>query len=518
MYFKKYNEFLNEDRASRLKRREERKLEKAKNNTSGTTSGTVETNKPEVKDESGITNDTTNSTSDTSKPEIKDETKNTNQEVKDSDKKVESMSPEELNKKLSEWNSIYGQQFKFKNNMPNSVLKNVAELKNSLSNDRQVKAIEGLRKVVSFFKNSGFNNQKVEISGYTSTPATNQHNDSLSKRRAESVKNVIMSLMKDENITTNIEFITVGHGEDPKHLLIINDTESDNKLNLSNRVGNKSDFNPDNFKTPESRQEINRRVELKISNLPYLPIIPEIPKVEDKVEDKVEEPVAPPKTPKPSSIEFNYDSYILTQDSEDLLTSFTENLKKYINADNKVKEIYISSHTLKAEEDNPKEQELQAKNLFILSTNRAYTVKRYIQKELGEIGDDITFYVYPVSFNMSVEKKVVIEFTKTPDMERAETVFTDLATKYDIPKNKYGYAGSNYAENDALRKSLLYNLKQLVNKNLVMKKIPLELWYKGKRFGLGYEKDLDQFKEKITNILAGSEKSKKPTDYIYTSL
>lgn len=483
----------------------------------------TETTEPTDKKEEGTETGTETETDTTDKEEVNKEKvsdEGTNGKKKDDFSK---MSPEELNKRLTDWNKVYAQAFKFENDMPKKPTSNVADLINVISGSYKTLAKEGISNIVKFFKNPSFNEQDIEISGYTSTTGSDTYNKSLSDRRAESVLNAIKAQMKDTGVETKINFITIGHGEDKNHLMILNDTENGTPDTI--KKGNNVTISDDklaDITTPEKRQEVNRRVEIILKEFSPVKrdIGEETPIVEP--EKKKEKVVEKPEAPNPEKLEFNLDSYILTKESEKLLESFASDVKKWNTnkeGDDKIKTIYISSHTQKVTDDDKKQEKIQDKFLAHLSNNRAYTVKRFLQIEIGEdISKDIAFFSYPVAFNMGREKKVEIHFDNSKHMQEAKNKFSEMAKKYDIKEGKRGYGGNNYTLNEAERYRVIFNLKDYAKKGRTGKTIPLELWYSSGRFGLGYEEDFDKFKEEMKKICEKSRFRMSAEDYVFKSI
>ena len=452
--------------------------------------------------------------------ETKDtEERDINKETKDDFRK---MTPKELNDRLGDWNSKYAQEFKFQNDMPKSPTKNLADLMTVVTPERKSGVSEGIHNLVKFFANKSFDSQDIEISGYTSTTGSDSYNASLSDRRAESALNAIEALMKEEGIETTINFSTVGHGEDKNHLIVINDTESsddakDVKVRESGLV---SDDILETIKdNPEARQELNRRVTVNIANLPVIEQPKEVEVVKDKeVDDNVT--VDKPEQPVPENIQFNYDSYILLKESELLLKQLSGEIKSWNenNDEEKIKTVFISAHTKKPTDSNPKQEKLQDDLLFVLSTNRAYTVKRYLQQHLGdEIANDIKFYLFPVSSNMKREKKVEIHFDFSKHMQEAKTTFESLSSQYGVESGERGYIGKTYTTNNTMRDVIIGNLTASTKDGQINKEIPLELWYTKGRFGIGQEKDFDKFKKKMEKTLSKGRFDLNIKDFIYNS-
>lgn len=549
-YFKKYEDFLNEDKENREKKKQERKdkraskkaiklendLEKAKSKGNYKSVEKIKDKLSKIDSDINTDNennldkendDNTENTSDINKKDESDSETDDKKEIdinKETKDDFRKMTPEQLNNRLGDWNAKFSQEFKFKNNMPQTPSKNLSDLMNSISPERKSGVSSAIQNLVKFFSNKSFEGQDIEISGYTSTTATESYNASLSDRRAESVLNAIEELMKDEGIDTKINFSTVGHGEDKNYLIILNDTESssdikDIKLRDPNLVDNETlEKIKDN---PDARQELNRRVLVKIANLPMqeksIDIVEPVENTEGN-DNKIT--VDKPEQPTPENIQFNYDSYILIKESEVLLKQLAGEIKSWNenNEDEIIDNIFISAHTKKPTDSNPKQEKIQDELLFVLSTNRAYTIKRYLQQEIGsDLADKIKFYLYPVSSNMKQEKKVVINFDFSKHMQEAKKIFSELSTQYNVENGERGYSGKNYTTNDKLRDVIIDNLKVSTKDGQVNKEIPLELWYTEGRFGLGQEVDLAKFKEKMQNTLSKGKYNFDIRDFVYNS-
>jgi outer membrane protein OmpA-like peptidoglycan-associated protein len=564
MHFNKYDDFLNEDKESKLRKKEERKRKQAekkaerakKAKEKGNDSKAERLNKEaeEKKAEaenlrkyanqqgSGTTtqdpkkvvdpkanqtdNNTANNTantqvSDDEKKKLEAEkNKNVDKDLKDvSGDDIKKMSKQQLNNILQKWNNKYSQEFKFKNDMPKKPAKNLGELLNAVSTQRKSAVKDGIIYLAQILSNPAFSGQNIEISGYTSTTASASYNASLSDRRAESALNAVEGVMKEKGVDTDIAFSTVGHGEDTNYLIILNDTTTQQPPKVNTKIATLTkDVIEGITNSKEARQELNRRVIIKLKGFTIKEEIGETPEDPEKPEKKVEKP----ELPNPENVNFNYDSYILTNDSQSLLESFASDIKKWNSAkkeDEKIKTIYISAHTKKPADLNKKQEKIQDELLAHLSTNRAYTVKRYIQTKIGDdIAKDITFYMYPVAHTMGKEKKVMIDFENSKHMQEAKSKFEDMAGQYDIKVSKRGYGGKNYTKNEALRDTIIYNLKGYSKVGKADKVIPLELWYSKGKFGLGFEEDFQDFKNEIEKIFKKSKYEMIPDDYVYKNI
>ena len=193
MYFKKWKDFIKTNEVN----------SPITNPSNGTNSAILNTTTP---------NPTSGTNSATNTPKIDDST---------------------LQEKLNRWNTLYSQEFKFKNNMPNIVKEdsNLEELISNVVSECGGKVREGINKLIDEFKKKEvqdeFNGKELKIIGYTSTTASESYNQKLSLRRAEIVSNSIKNELKKNNIKLNVKFIEDGKGENVDGLIIINDQSLD---------------------------------------------------------------------------------------------------------------------------------------------------------------------------------------------------------------------------------------------------------------------------------------------------
>src|SRR5690606_5522619 len=110
--------------------------------------------------------------------------------------------------------------------------------------------------------------------------------------------------------------------------------------------------------------------------------------------------------------------------------------------------------------------------------------------------------LFPVSSNMKREKKVEIHFDYSKHMQEAKSIFDNLGAQYNVEVGERGYTGKTYTTNDKMRDVIIGNLKASTVDGQVNKEIPLELWYSSGRFGLGQEKDFDDFKSKMKKTIS----------------
>ena len=492
MYFKKWKDFIKTNEVN----------SPITNPSNGTNSAILNTTTP---------NPTSGTNSATNTPKIDDST---------------------LQEKLNRWNTLYSQEFKFKNNMPNIVKEdsNLEELISNVVSECGGKVREGINKLIDEFKKKEvqdeFNGKELKIIGYTSTTASESYNQKLSLRRAEIVSNSIKNELKKNNIKLNVKFIEDGKGENVDGLIIINDQSLDpikwGKLAPK--------FSPEDEKkllnSKEERQKINRRVIITLPQFENMPVPTKIPNIGEEKIKEVEKPILP----KPESIEFNYDSFILKKQSGIILTNFTNDLKKW-NIENKdenlkIKNIYISSHTKLGTGGDPSMENNQKNMLAILSANRGQFVKDFIKNRLGEdIAKTINIIVYPVAYEMGKEKKVVINFEKGEHMKDAESKFKTLAETYKLPiKNNSLENLPVYLDNEPLEKSIEFNIKSFSKEGTTedIECIPLELYYDKLEGYEGFEKYTnfrnkckDDYTKTINKYNKRFGKNYKPSNFVY---
>ncbi len=402
---------------------------------------------------------------------------------------ISKLSGEKLQEILDKWNNAYSQDFKFLNNMPKQVKNEntIDELLVNIPEEYKIKVREGITKLVEFFKNKNiadsFNGKELLIIGYTSTTASESYNQALSLRRAKIVANAIRNLLKQLNL--NIKFKEEGMGENPDGLIVVNDQDLE-PIQLGKNAPQLSDDILNILKNnKEERQKINRRVKITLPEFKFKePIVkPEDIKPSEETKEVV---VEKPELPEPENIKFNLNSFILTKESQSLLTTFCNELKSWNTStkeeDAKIKTVYISAHTKLGKGDNKKEKEdseRQKHMLAILASNRGQYVKDFIKSKLGEENvKNLNFYVYPVAYTMGEEKKVVINFEKGEHMKKAEELFTELANTYKLPiKNNSLENLATYMENEPLLEILDKNIKASIKDGDNDKYVPLELWY-----------------------------------------
>lgn len=494
--------------------------------TSSTTGSSTTGSSTNSANNTAPSNTSTTTNSATTSNTVSNTTNNTNKP----NKPIKELSDDELINIISDWNKTYSIEIKFEHDLPKTTTNNLTEYLKQVKKGKEDFVKEGLEELVDILQHPSFNGVPIEISGYTSTTyrGTKSQGDSynqlLSQRRAESTLNAIKDIIKTKKVTIGAVLSSIGYGRQEDKLIIKNDTDINTKpiVNTKNGVLLQSVLDAID-KNAEARQEINRRVVINIKGNIRPVIIDNIKKVTDdsnntKKEDNIEKPILP----NPEDVQFNMDSYILTDESQALLEKFANDLKKWNTTQKeKITTLYISSHTMKGIEKNKEQEILQEEMLAILSTNRAYTVKRFIINKIGnDVAKDIEFFLFPTSFTMIREKKVFIQFDNTKHMQEAKDKFDVLASKYNIKSGEKGYVSTNYVKNVAMRKSIIYNLEGYSRNGISKKCIPLELWYTklDNKYGLGFEEDFDKFKKQIQNIFDKSEYDMLPEDYIYTKL
>jgi hypothetical protein len=184
------------------------------------------------------------------------------------------LSPEVLNNKLQQWNKKYSQSFKFKNGMPRTSTNDLEGLLNSIDDSNKENVKIAISKLAELLSNEEFNNQDVEISGYTSTTGNESTNKTISENRAESTLNAIKSLLKDKKIETKINFSFIGHGEDPNYLIILNDNNPTEEPKVNTKIAKLSPEIIEKIKdNVKARQSLNRRVLIKIKQFPTTEIL-----------------------------------------------------------------------------------------------------------------------------------------------------------------------------------------------------------------------------------------------------
>ena len=430
---------------------------------------------------------------------------------------VSKLSGQQLQETLDKWNVAYSQDFKFENNMPQQVKSEntIDELLITIPEKYKIKVREAITKLVEYFKNKNvsdsFNGKELLIIGYTSTTASDSYNQALSLRRAKIVSNAIKSLIKQNNIPINIIFKEEGMGESPDGLIVVNDQDLE-PLQFGKNAPKLDDDIVEILKTSkEERQKINRRVKITLPEYKFKEVIIE-PSAVEQPKEEVKETLKKPELPNPKTIQFNLNSFILTKESQSVLITFCNDLVKWNETntedDKKIKDIYISSHVMRAEEEDnsrKKKDEKQRDDLLTrLSINRAKLVKDFIIKRLGE-KNTIHFYIYPVAFKMgNTEKKVVINFEKGDHMTKAEETSRELMAQYGIKFGQYGVDTPIYDENKSLVERTFYNIKSSMSENKISKWIPIELFYDELEgyYGLNfYKKERDSFRTNFKNLI-----------------
>jgi hypothetical protein len=397
------------------------------------------------------------------------------------------LSDEELSKYLLDWNSKYSQSFKFINKLPLNISENsnLNELLTSIVEDKKSSVSSAINYIVSIFTNpkiiKQWNGKTVDITGFTSTTGSDSYNKSLSERRAKAVSNAITSVLKSKNTKLDIKFNIIGKGKNEDSLIIKNDIDL-TPLQINTKYKITDETKKILNSNIEERQKINRRVEISLPNYDLGFQIPDPIKKED--------PIKKPIAPTPTSLIFNYNSFILEKNAKALMEIFCKDLKNFLTSkENTIKDIYISTHTLLGTSNNPNEDvNRKSKMLAILSANRAQIIVDTIRKEIGDenIIKNITFHVYPTSHNMIKEKSVYITFEETEHMKKAKVAFDKLASEYSIiQKNDIGCMENlaTYIVNKPLQDICLDDIKnslnELTNGKDVnnIRTVPLEYYY-----------------------------------------
>jgi outer membrane protein OmpA-like peptidoglycan-associated protein len=358
-----------------------------------------------------------------------------------------------------------------------------------LSDNYASSAIDGINELVTLLSNEIFKGKTLEIIGFTSTTGSDSYNKSLSLRRSRIVINSIKDLMDQKKIENynDITFKVQGYGEEKDRLIVVNDTSLD-----TIQVG--SNYDAENVKkkieevgdSKETRQELNRRVEVSLPN-----IKPKY-KVKTKLEEKPEKEkeVEKPLPPNPTEIEFNFNSYILREDSKNILQKFAKAVKTWNDQseDDKIENIYMSAHTFVPRKKTDTNKEFH----FILSANRASMVRRFLESQKIDVEMEIAPVGYEIPNDDGDDKRVEIRFEEDDTIKAAKVKFAELAGEFNASEVEgyYDNEANDVMKNSPLRKICLKN----VEARREQKVIPPELW----NDDLGQlEKDLDRFKNRV---------------------
>jgi outer membrane protein OmpA-like peptidoglycan-associated protein len=413
----------------------------------------------------------------------------------------------ELKSQLDNWTTKYGSVFKFINAQPKVVTKDV---KAAIMDESKAIVDEAIKSIIAILSNEKYKDKlkAIEVVGHTSStwgketgkPAAVAKNKALSMIRAQSVVDTIKALGGDP--IKDIAINPVGMGLTQR--IIQNDAVEGEP---TAGAGMKEVTNFESLKTitnPEQKQVINRRVVIK---LPDVDAQYEIPKQVVQHEEKKEEKkvVKAPNTPLPTSIQFNFDSYIPTKESIGILESFAKQLAEYNNqSENKKTDVFICSHSHKGKNEK-KDEKKQEENIFFISLNRAVMVKNILTKH----APDVKFHLIPVSFyqmlgeSSKANKRVELYFEQNEKVESAKKIFGKLANRYDVEQSNGEYSGDTILQNRILRSDVIKNLNTALDNEQQHRFIPLELWHS--KFGGKHEPNFQKFRDKIVKLV-GNEK------------
>lgn len=438
---------------------------------------------------------------------------------------VKPIVPTELQTKLMEWNKLYSQSFKFKNDMPKNVgEKTTLQELLSVIDERYVDSVNnGIKQMVELLKapdiTKYLTTNEIEIVGYTSTtgPKVNPeaYNQSLSLRRSKIVKNVIESELLLAK-STPIQIITSGEGQNVDSLIIVNDKDlKPIVLGKNAQSVLSAEFLADLNKSQnvKDRQVLNRRVKITLPQFkaqePSVAVLPKKEVIIEKPKAEVKKPIIP----EPSTIKFNFDSYILQKESQQAIFQLANGIKAYNESKPKdpIKDIYISVHTDR-KQDNAKPE---MRSLANICGNRVDNIKNILNQVIADT--NLNIHMYPVAWMMNNEadkekKKAVISFEKNEHMIKAEEVSNKFCNKYDIDFDNVKGAMIESIIDDKIGIKLIFekinshmNAGYYGDKDRVLKLIPLELWYDSvdgfDYFGLGLYKNIrDEFKNDCKKI------------------
>jgi len=507
LYFKNFNNFLNEANNDRLLKRAEKleadaKFAQSKGNNKKAErllkkaqdlkakSDNKETNN---KDDDGINNIDTNkniNSKEKSGENIDNKEENKTKQNNIQDDKI-------LMQRINNWNTNHAQNFKFKNDEPKDTdIKDdnptgqLEVLKQKLSDNYKSAAIDSLTNLVNLLSNKIFNGKSIVVIGFTSSTGTDSYNKSLSIRRSRLVINAIKDIMINKKIDNynNIKFIVDGKGEEKNRRVVINDTSSNEQSIIvgpnydEKSVKSKLEGNKD---TKENRQELNRRVEISLPN-----IVPKYAIKTDVETQKIETKEEKPVSPDPTEITFNYNSYILTEKSKNILKSFSDSIKDWNSNENndKIDIIYMTAHTHIPRSATKSNKEFH----FILSANRATMVKMYLENQKIGVEIEIIPVGYDIPNNDGDDKRVEIKFSEDEFIKKAKVIFAKLATEFKVNEVEgfYNNDNNNIIKNVPLRKIILKTIDARREKKV----IPIELWDEelSKK-----ERDVERFKNRV---------------------
>lgn len=509
MYFKKFDQFINEDKQSKLERKkknQQNKLDQQKaNDKSDKKIERTEKKLQKTDDKLEDIQDTVGDTGqviDTPQQNKEVDAKTDTETAPEEEKKT--ASNQELIDSLNNWNSSYAQAFKFQNDMPkNADIKSdefdgqFQTLQSVVAKEYKSQVANAIEKLVDILSKGTFNEKTIDVIGHTSSPASNEYNKALSNRRSMIVINAIKDKYKQKTKEeTKAILRPLGKGEES--LIITNDEESSNDVK---DVKVSSDYNKKNIinalngdSSAEARQKINRRVEIQLKGVEA-----EYEIKDNEVKKSTVQGREKPSPPDPTKITFNYDSYLLSEDSKKLLKGFGSEVKSWNeeSEDDKISTFYISAHTQIPKNEKKNDMKLH----FVLSSNRAFMVRNYLQS--GDVGlTDIDFNLLPVAYKIpndnGDDKRVEISFDENEKIKKAKMEFAELVQSYNFIKadgDFYKPKKDGVVKNVTLRKNILFNIRQKYKG----KQIPPELWHEDYS-KLEKDLDLENFKTKVRKI------------------
>jgi flagellar motor protein MotB len=438
-------------------------------------------------------------------------TEQTNQQALKPTGKLTNKEEMELQAELNKWSEQYADKFKFKNAEPRMVTDNVVETIIPENQSVVSAAIDSIIQILSQEKYKG-KIDKISVIGHTSSTwgkATPQvaaaNNQKLSQVRAMSVIKTIQ--LKADGLA---EFIPLGKGLTE---LIIKNDAVEGAAQAGEGSKQLTSFPFTNLTDPEQKQAINRRVVISL------------PKFEPKYAPKEETPASPPPAkitkmpvaPKATSIKFNYDSYIPTSSSYNLLIEYANQIAEWNSQkQEKITDIFICAHSNKAVNNNKSDVERQDKVIFIISLNRALIVKKIMAAKLK----DVKFHVIPASYYVTKtddpenNKKVELVANKVNEQVKlARDAFSKLSKIYKVENVNDEYPSDEILYNKGLREDVLKDIKQYSNANKTKRVVPVEYWYE--KYGK-YEKGFDRLRDKIIKLAGGTEEDAE--EYVYKTL
>lgn len=397
-----------------------------------------------------------------------------------------------LQGKLKQWVEKYSQAFKFLNDKPiaTEASKNIkgqyAMLVNVIVAENRQLIKEAITSIIDILSNLKFKGYDVQIIGHTSTSGPKGrekvYNQALSERRAGIVRNAILeNAQETKKSLAHIKFTTLGKGlTDP---IILNDQTLD-PLKVKSMDGNLSEpLLASLLKSKEERQKINRRVIITLPN--YKEPVPEV-----KAQVPVKSQDAPQKLDT-SDITFNPDSYFLTERGKSILDKVVEHVVSRAAGAYRVKDIYVSAHTEIMSGGDKRES-----MMYILSLNRAYSVKFYLEKKLKEKNnkEPLNYIMYGCGSKLPLNKGDVsgfddekrVQLTFDTDLPNAKEVYNQMQEKFNLKAQNSIIANKKmeetiiedvnvYFADDSLRQDMITKAKRGEGESY-LNKIPRELW------------------------------------------